>query len=257
MTPSLTSDPGVEYLAQTPGLSPKYSRLKENLLTLARELASDCAIPPERVLCEQYGVSRTTVQRAVQDLVRDGVLYRQQGRGTFVAQPKLIQTIQLQGHSDEMQAQGLRPGSQLISASDVPASEDAAEFFGIEPGTPVHRVVRLRLVDERPMAIQTVQLDAARFGDIGRALANSISLYDVLRDRYRVRLERAEETIESNVAGPDEAELLETDLGVPLLVLSRRSWESGNRPLELAESRYRGDRFRVVVHLDAGKKVES
>lgn len=256
MTVSTTPLPEAEYLSGTPGQSPKYSRLRESILAFARELPPDSAIPPERVLCEMYAVSRTTVQRAIQELVHAGVLYRHQGRGTFVASPKLVQTIQLQGHTEEMVAQGLRPGSRLISAATVPASEAAVAFFGIEPGELVYRVVRLRLVAERPMAIQTVELDASRFAEIGRALAQSVSLYQVLRDRYHVRLERGEETIESTVAGLAEAELLETSAGAPLLVLSRRSWEADGRPLELAESRYRGDRYRVVVHLDAAEKLE-
>jgi len=255
IAPIATAFPS-ERLTGALGLSPKYSRLRENILRLVRELEPDSVVPPERVLCEQYGVSRTTVQRAIQELVREGVLYRQQGRGTFVAQPKLVQTIQLQGHTVEMEAEGLRPGSRLIAASDVPSSEEAAAFFELEPGMPIHRVVRLRLVDGRPMAIQTVHLDSSRFRDIGAALAASVSLYDVLRERYQVRLDRAEETIESSLADDAEAELLETEVGLPLLVLSRRSWEAGGRPLELAESRYRGDRYRVLVRLDAPVKVE-
>jgi GntR family transcriptional regulator len=242
------------FLLGARGLAPKYSRLKESLLHLIRSLPAGAPIQTERELCARYGVSRTTVRQALQELVHEGHLYRVQGKGTFVAPPKLVQTLQLHGHTDEMEAQGLRPGSRLISAADVPAPPEVVAFFGLAAGAPVHRIVRLRLVDDEPIAIQTVFLDAARFGDVGRGLAESVSLYQLLRDRYSVQLAGGEETIESTVAGRDEAALLETKVGSPLLLLSRRSWEADGRPIEHAESLYRGDRYRVVVRLEGAKQ---
>lgn len=237
------------FLLSTPGLAPKYSRLKENLLKLIESLAPGAPILTERELCSQYGVSRTTVRQALQGLVRDGHLYRVQGKGTFVAHPKLVQTLQLHGHTEEMEAQGLRPGARLLSAANGPAPPEVAAFFALGAESQVHKLVRLRTVDGEPMAIQTVYLDAARFGDVGGGLAESVSLYQLLRERYDVQLAGGEETIESGVTGAEEAALLETEVGMPLLVLSRRSWEADGRPVEYAESLYRGDRYRVVVRL--------
>lgn len=236
-------------LLDAPGLPPKYARLKENLRHLILSLPAGAPIRTERELCELYGVSRTTVRQALQELVHEGHLYRLQGKGTFVAHPKLVQTIQLHGHTEEMEAQGLRPGSRLVSAADVPAAPEVATFFRLAAGDHVHRIVRVRLVNDEPIALQTVFLDAQRFGDVGRSLASAVSLYRLLRDRYDVQLAGGEETIEAGAAGKDEAELLDTEIGAPLLVLHRRSWQADGRPIEWSNSLYRGDRYRVAVRL--------
>jgi GntR family transcriptional regulator len=239
-------------LVEAAGLAPKYSRLKETLVALIRGLDAGSAIPTERELCDRYGVSRTTVRQALQELVHEGQLYRRQGRGTFVAPPKLVQTIQLHGHTEEMEAQGLRPGSRSLSADDVPASPEVAAFFGLAAGGRVHRIVRVRLVDDEPIALQTVYLDGARFGDVGESLTEWVSLYRLLRDRYDTQIAGGEETVECAAAETETADLLEIDVGAPLLVLHRRSWEADGRPVEWSESLYRGDRYRIAVRLAPG-----
>ena len=253
MTASTDGQPGNRHvLVEAAGLAPKYSRLKEDLLAMIRGLDPGSAIPTERELCALYGVSRTTVRQALQELVYEGQLYRRQGRGTFVAPPKLVQTIQLHGHTEEMKAQGLRPGSRPLSASNVSASPEIAAFFGLADGRLVHRIVRIRLVDDEPIALQTVYLDAARFGDVGRSLSEWVSLYRLLRDRYDAQIAGGEETVEAGAADSDAAELLDIEVGAPLLVLHRRSWEADGRPIEWSESLYRGDRYRIAVRLAPG-----
>jgi GntR family transcriptional regulator len=253
MTASTDGQPGSRHvLVEAAGLAPKYSRLKENLLAMIRGFDPGSAIPTERELCALYGVSRTTVRQALQELVYEGQLYRRQGRGTFVAPPKLVQTIQLHGHTEEMEAQGLRPGSRPLSATNVPASPEMATFFGLADGALVHRIVRIRLVNDEPIALQTVYLDAQRFGDVGGSLSEWVSLYRLLRDRYDAQIAGGEETVESGAADTETAELLEIEVGAPLLVLHRRSWEADGRPIEWSESLYRGDRYRVAVRLAPG-----
>jgi GntR family transcriptional regulator len=249
---SIAPAPDRRVIVEAPGLAPKYSRLKEELLSMIRGLSAGSAIPTERELCALYGVSRTTVRQALQELVHAGHLYRRQGRGTFVAPPKLVQTIQLHGHTEEMEAQGLHPGSRLLSAVDVPASPEVAAFFGLAAGSLVHRLVRVRLVDGEPIALQTVYLNAERFGDVGRSLAESVSLYQLLRDRYDAQIAGGEETVEAAAAEEETAELLDTEVGAPLLVLHRRSWQGDGDPIEWSESLYRGDRYRIAVRLAPG-----
>jgi GntR family transcriptional regulator len=151
-----------------------------------------------------------------------------------------------------MEAQGLRPGSRPLSAGNVPAQPDVAAFFDLAEGEPVHRIIRVRLVDDEPIALQTVYLDADRFGDVGESLTEWVSLYRLLRDRYNAQIAGGEETVESAAADREAADLLEIEVGAPLLVLHRRSWEADGGPIEWSESLYRGDRYRMAVRLAPG-----
>jgi GntR family transcriptional regulator len=99
------------------------------------------------------------------------------------------------------------------------------------------------------MAVETSHLPAARFPGLIGQLRRASSLYSVLRDAYGVAPVDAEQTIETAAASPAEAELLDTDTGAPMLVLSRHSFDAGGTPIEWVRSYYRGDRYRFVAHL--------
>ncbi len=228
---------------------PKYYRLKQELRQEISQLAPGSAIATERVLSGRFGVSRTTVRQALQELAVEGLLQRFQGRGTFVAAPKLTQTLQLTSYTEDIAASGRRPASRLLDVSVVQASADIAERLGLAPGAAVQRLERLRLADDEPMAVEAVYLDADRFAGIGAAMDHGTSLYRVLREDYDVALVRAEETIETVLASPAEASLLETGTGLPLLLLTRTSWDDRGHPVEHVRSLYRGDRYRFVANL--------
>jgi GntR family transcriptional regulator len=229
--------------------APKYYRLKQELRQEIGQLSPGAAIATERVLSERFGVSRTTVRQAVHELVIEGVLERFQGRGTFVAPPKLMQTLQLTSYTEDIEATGRRPASRVLDIAVVPATTHVAERLGLPPMAEVHRLERLRLANDEPMAVEAVYLDAQRFPDIGAAMTGGTSLYRVLGETYGVSLVRAEETIETVLASPSEANLLGTGSGLPLLLLSRTSWDGQGRPVEYVRSLYRGDRYRFVANL--------
>ncbi len=228
---------------------PKYYRLKQELRQEIGELSTGMAIPTERVLSARFTVSRTTVRQALQELVVEGLLQRFQGRGTFVAPPKLTQTLQLTSYTQDTAASGRRPASRLLAAGVVPAPAHVAERLGLTPNAPVERLERLRLADDEPMAVEAVYLDGDRFAGLSEAMRHSSSLYALLREQYSTVLMRAEETIETALAAPSEAGLLQTGIGLPLLLLTRTSWDDENRPVEYVRSLYRGDRYRLVATL--------
>ncbi len=228
---------------------PKYYRLKQELRQEIGELSPGMAIPTERVLSARFAVSRTTVRQALHELVVEGLLQRFQGRGTFVAPPKLTQTLQLTSYTQDMAASGRRPTSRLLDATVVPAPAHVAGQLGLAVDAPVQLLERLRLADDEPMAVEAVYLDAQRFDGLGAAMLHASSLYAVLRASYSTVLVRAEETIETVLASPSEAGMLETGTGLPLLLLTRTSWDEQGRPVEYVRSLYRGDRYRFVANL--------
>jgi GntR family transcriptional regulator len=247
---------GVRSEEEDRGSQPKYRRLREALIERIRDLPEGAALPTERELCADYGVSRATVRHALQRLEGEQRIYRRQGKGTFVARTKIEQRLGLTSHTEEMRARGMVPGSKLIDVSRIPASAEVATALRLGEGTEVLQIERLRLADGDPIAIEVLYLNAERFDGISAALGESGSFYQLLHSDYGVELASAEETIEAVVAGPREAGLLGCGNGGPLLLLSRLSLDTRGRPTEYVRSLYRGDRFRLRRHLERGPDGE-
>ncbi|TDC45606.1 GntR family transcriptional regulator, partial [Actinomadura sp. KC345] len=147
-------DIGRRHPNQAPRI-PKYYKLKELLVELIQSLPPGSPLPPERTLAEKYETSRTTVRQALAELVVEGRLQRIQGKGTFVAKPKVSQELQLVSYTEDMRHHGLRPETRILEAGYVSADERLATLLGIRPGGRVLRVHRLRLADGEPMSIDT------------------------------------------------------------------------------------------------------
>jgi GntR family transcriptional regulator len=228
---------------------PKYYGLKRHLLEMTQTLPPGSPVPPERTLSVEFGTSRTTVRQALQELVVEGRLERIQGKGTFVAKPKVAQALRLTSYTEDMRAQGLEPTSRLLEIGYMLADDVLSERLGVKPRARVLRIERLRLANGDPMALETTHLSAQRFTGLRRHLERSNSLYAVLSEKYGVTLLEAEETIETVPAPPREAHLLGTDVGLPLLLLSRHSLGEDGKPVEYVRAFYRGDRYKFVAHL--------
>ncbi|HUZ21424.1 MAG TPA: GNAT family N-acetyltransferase [Acidimicrobiales bacterium] len=228
----------------------KHRRVYEALLRMASELPADTALPTERELCASFAVSRSTVRRALHELEVEQRVYRQQGRGTFVAGPKIDQLLELTSHTEDMRAHGVRPGSKLVDVSRITADGEVASKLELPVGAEVLRIERVRLADGEPIAIEALYVDAERFDDLMSALGEEGSFYQLLHRRYGVDLASADETIEAVAAGEREAELLGTVPGAPMLLLARRTVDTSGRSTEYVRSFYRGDRFRFRAHLE-------
>ncbi|MCU1489012.1 MAG: GntR family transcriptional regulator [Acidimicrobiaceae bacterium] len=234
---------------------PKYLQLRDLLLEVVRELPPGAMVPTERELCERFAVSRSTVRHALDRLEAEQRIYRRQGSGTFVAEPKIEQPLELTSHTEYMRARGLRPGSKLIDVSRTTADSEVSTMLGLPENGEALRIERVRLADGEPLALETLFLDADRFDGIALAFDENQSLYQLLRSRYGVELATAEETIEAVLADERESELLGTAPGVPLLRLSRQSRDAEGRPVEFVRSLYRADRFRFRTRLERSALV--
>ena len=228
---------------------PKYYQVKRQLLDLTASLEAGSPVPPERELARAYGTSRTTVRQALAELVIEGRLLRMQGKGTFVAKPKVAQLLELASYTEGMRAHGLHPLTKILDIGYVTADETLASLLGIRTGGRALRIHRLRLADGEPMSIDTSHLPARRFPGLRRNLERHKSLYETLRVAYDIQLAEAEETIETVLADPHDAALLGVDAGLPLLLLSRHAFDVKGEPVEWAQSWYRGDRYKFVTRL--------
>jgi GntR family transcriptional regulator len=232
------------------GREPKYYRLKRSLIDdLIGALPAGAAIPPERILASRFETSRTTVRQALQELVAEGRLTRLHGSGTFVARPKVAQPLQLTSYTEDMHAQGLRPMSAVLDISTIPADAELADLLAVARRDPVVRIERLRLGDGDPMAIEATHLAAERYPDVATLMERYTSLYALLATEFNVEPVEAEETIETALASPREAAILQTEVGLPLLMLSRHSFDRHGTPIEWVRSLYRGDRYKFLARI--------
>jgi GntR family transcriptional regulator len=228
---------------------PKYYLVKRHLLELIESLPPGSPVPTERVLTAELETSRTTVRQALSELVGEGRLVRRQGSGTYVAEPKITWPLQMTSFTEQAAAAGYSATVRLLEAGRGKASEEVAGRLAVRLSAPVYVVERLRLVDGAPMAVETSHLSVVRFPGLVRHLRRSSSLYKVLDEHYGVVPVAAEETIETAAASPREAELLGTETGSPMLVLSRHSFDAAGDPVEWVRSWYRGDRYTFVARL--------
>lgn len=231
---------------------PLYYQIKTRLLEQieAGQLTPGDRVPSERELTERFGVSRMTARQALVELETQGYLVRVQGKGTFVATPKIEQPLaMLTSFTEDMRRRGLQAGARVLSAGEVPAGRRVSHALGLAENAPVFRLERLRLAGGEPMALEISHLDAAYFPDLRSLNFEHVSLYQVLAERYSIRLVRATQSLEAVPADPRQAEVLHVREGTPLMLMERTSWDQQDRPIETVRSYYRGDRYRFVTEL--------
>lgn len=205
-------------------------------------------IPTEREICDTYNVSRITVRRAVSELVREGYLVSQQGKGTFVARPKIQRQLsQLRSFSEEIAATGLRAGSRLLSLRQEPALGDVASALQLEEGLWIWIVERLRLVDDEPTILSTSHLRLAPSVVLTPGqLHGQASLWQILRAQG-VTFARSESTIQAVTGNDRESRLLEVTPGSPLLLVESIVYSVDCTPVEYSRMVSRGDRYKYTV----------
>lgn len=214
------------------------------------ELAPHQRIPSERELSMVLGASRMTIRQALTEMTTEGSLYTRSGKGTYVADRKIEQPLQrLTSFTEDIRSRGFRPASRVLEQQLMPASLEMAEALGIRSGAEIVRLRRLRLADDRPLAIETAHLPHAVCPGLLGLDLSSASLYDLLATRYGIQLRSAKQTIEASQPDAEERGLLELPPAVPVLRIHRLTSNDQGRPVEFVRAVYRGDRFQLHVEL--------
>jgi len=207
-------------------------------------------VPSERELCAQYNISRETARKALNELMNEGIVRREQGRGTFVADPKLIQRLaRLTGYTEDMRHRGLRPGARVLRLEAIEAPLPAAAALQIKAGAPIVLLERLRVAEDAPVAIEASHISFDRAQELLEEDFTDRSLYSLLVETYGVVPTKAEQQIEAALCNPHQQELLELSDGEPLLKTTRIGFDQHGRPFEYTEAVYRGDRYVFHVEL--------
>lgn len=227
----------------------KYERVLEAIRDLVATLNIGDALPAERTLAADIGVSRMTLRRAVEHLVREGQVVRRRGAGTFVAAPKISQPLTITSFSEDMRSRGLVPSSRTLSREEMYAGPRLSRCLEVSPGDRLLRIVRLRLADDAPMAIETLHTPVGVVDGLTADDLTGGSFYELLHERFGIVLERGVQTVEPTVTDETESELLEVPLHSPAFLFERTTWARDGRCVEFVRSVYRGDRYRLTAEL--------
>jgi len=228
----------------------KRAQVRDQLRDLINARQPGEALPSERDLSEQLGVSRPTLRAAIEDLTRDGLLIRQQGRGTFTSPRKVLQELAPTATGDfNVPPAAGEWRSRVVTFELEPAGARLGRRMQLSPGDMLVNVVRVRIVDDEPMAIERILLPAAIVPAIAPADFEHGSLYQLLRIRYEVVVRDAVQTTEPTVIDAEESALLGVPLHAPALLFERTTKDSTGRIVEYTRSIYRGDRYRITTHL--------
>ncbi|MBE3599292.1 MAG: phosphonate metabolism transcriptional regulator PhnF [Limnochordaceae bacterium] len=207
-------------------------------------------IPTEAELSARFGVSRTTVKQAIQRLVHAGLVYRVQGKGTFVSQPRIPRRFDgLISFHEEMRQRGHTLATELLEAGLVPAARHVASALGVSAGTPVVRITRRRLVDGAPIALQTSFLPGTMAELVDDPVVATGSLYEAMERRFGQRPTQGREEYTAVVVAGDDAARLGVPDGSPCLAVRRFAASGDGRPVEYTESLLRADRYTLHVEL--------
>ncbi|MGL5840074.1 MAG: GntR family transcriptional regulator, partial [Sphingorhabdus sp.] len=233
------------------GASPQYMRIQRDIRQRieSHQLQPRDALPPERELADEYGVSRVTIRKAIDGLVQEGHLSRRQGAGTFVVGRVEKHFSRLTSFSDDMGARGMRASSRWLSKSAGSVTPNEAITMGLSPGTQVYRFARIREADGSSMALEYSTI-------LGSALPGIETVGDSLYAALETtgsRPFRALQRLRAVLFDKEQAKLLDIEAGAPGLFIERRGFLRDGTPVELTQSWYRGDAYDFIAELTAGQ----
>ena len=236
---------------------PIYLQIAEGIGTLLKDGAFPPGyfFPPERTLCEHFGVSRMTLRQAVGLLDREGLIDSHRGRGTVVTHAGLRKKGQeLKSFSEEIRERGGKPESQLLSLERKPPSEPARSFLELPEGQRVYEIFRLRLNDGEPLAVELACIPERLCPGLERFDLAKNSLFQILRESFGVELESCETEFTAEIPNAQVRKLLGLTNHSAVLVANRKTFSDDGRPVEFTRSTYRGDRYGAIVHSIRKKK---
>src|SRR5215468_8911249 len=236
-------------LTHTNGRSSKQALVRDQILTMLDELTVGDALPSERKLSTDLKVSRPTLRAVIDELVREGLLLRRHGSGTYVAEPKIALPLTMTSFSEDMRQRGMRPGSRVLSFEEASAGAKLGARLRVSPADRVWVIRRLRLADGETMAIEVLHVPQRIAPGLTRRDLEGHSFYDLLAQRYDTVVVAGTQTIEPTVTNEEEAEVLGVPLHAPAFLFERTSTSEGGEVVEFVRSIYRGDRYRLVTEL--------
>lgn len=230
---------------------PLYLQLMEILIKKieSKEYEEHEKLPSERVLCEIYHLSRITVRQALQDLEREGYIYKQHGIGTFVASKSYNQNlVELYSFTSEMERLGKKPTTEVLSFDVISIDDRLAKKMNLNILEEVFKVVRLRFADGQPLMYETSYLPKKLFPNLTKNDLNSRPMYDVFYQDYEIGVTKATERLTATFITEQEAKYLAVNSQQPGMLIKRYAYLK-EQLIEYTISIALGDKFSYTVEL--------
>ncbi|HPZ81455.1 MAG TPA: GntR family transcriptional regulator [Candidatus Atribacteria bacterium] len=208
-------------------------------------------IPTELELCEEFGLSRGTVAQALRELEDEGLIYRKQGRGTFVAEKRLSLSLShFYSFARDMEARGQRFYSKILRMEKETPSKSVQERLNVEQGE-VFTIERLRFTDDIPVILEKIYLlpEFEKIASQTKELEEGV-IYDIFLREMGVKVQKAREEFEVVRMNRYEAELFKVEVDFPALLVRRITFDKGGKPFEYRKSIIRADQCRYSVELE-------
>ncbi|MBN1934147.1 MAG: GntR family transcriptional regulator [Anaerolineae bacterium] len=216
----------------------------------SERLRPDDLIPSDRELARQSGIHLLFIRQAIEELIKEGLLYEVESIGVFVARPKVVQCLPtVLGFSARMRQSGYLPRSQVLTQQPETVKPSVARQLRIAEEAKVMRLSRLRLADNEPLMIETSYLSLDRFPDLLQDDFTVRSLYEVIATRYGVCVHELDQTLEPVLITEYEADLLHTSPGAPAMLMEVIALDSGGVPIEFSKSIVRGDKCQYYFRM--------
>lgn len=229
---------------------PLYNQLVDLLKEkIEMEMEANDMLPSERELTNRYGLSRTTVRLALQELEKQGYIYRQHGKGTFVSDLSK-QVTNLSGSysfTEQMRSLGKTPETKILEFEVMEANKYLAGRLGVSLGEKLLKLKRLRLADGQPMMLERSYLPAKKFLTLTRELLEQKPLYDLFSQEFNQTIRVANEEFFATIAKSKDARQLQIIEGSPVLSLRRTTYNTENEIIEFTLSVARADQFRYRI----------
>ena len=246
-----------EVLIERPGVvtldpdTAKHEQVRDRLIDAIMTMKTGDRLSPERELAAQFGVSRMTLRQAISSLANAGYVSRLQGAGTFVTDRTISKNTELTGFSEDMRARGFSASSRLLKVSHRPAGAALGHELVLSPADMVYHIERVRMADGIPMCLEAIDLPAHLTPGLDEHPLEQ-SLYEILATTYGINLFKADQVITPTVVDQEQAALLQVPVHSPALVVKRLTYDKKRRPVERAESIYRGDRYDIRLTVKRG-----
>lgn len=229
---------------------PLYDQLVELLKEkIETEMTPNCKLPSEREICIKYGLSRTTVRLALQELESMGYIYRQHGKGTFVSNLVNRSTNLKEAYSftEQMKSLGKEPKTQILEYKIFDVNKYFANHLCLSLGDKAIKIKRLRLADGLPMMLERTYLPYRKFVTLSKELLEKKPLYDIFKEDYQENVKLAEEEFYASIVSERDSKMLDVPTGAPSLNLRRTSYNMKNDVIEYTLSVARADQFIYKV----------